>query len=693
MDNLLITASVKRPVYFLTCRDVSYTPFFYIPLRKWIKFIPGVNKTRPRQDCIEKAKDLLRNGHILCIFAEDEKTRTGNMLSFKNELEEISRGLNIPIIPVYLDRLCNSVFSLNSNIKKAKKLRCPITIAFGQALASSAKTFEVRQAISELGADASKARIKEKELLHINFIKQNRRHFFRFCMADTTGRELTYGQTLTGALLFADYIRKNYKKENIAIMLPSSTAGCIINIAVLIAGKIPVNLNFTLHENTIDSCIKQCEIETVITSKKFIEKREMKPSGNMVFAEDIAPHFSKFKKICYYLMALVLPAKLLQLFFVQNQQKSSGDTATIIFSSGTTGEPKGIILTHANIISNIESLSQTFELGHKDGITGILPFFHSFGFTGTIWFPLLTGSRAVYHFNPLDARSIGKIVKKYKLTVLLTTPTFLLSFIKKIDKESFKSLKYVITGAEKLKERIRVAFEEKFGISAREGYGCTELSPVVSANMPDYIDQKKQIEQIGTKVGTIGQPFPGISVKIVNPDTYKILPPYREGLLLVKGPNVMKGYLNKPDLTKKVIKDGWYETGDIAFIDEDGFITITDRISRFSKIGGEMVPHIKIEEEIHKILGETEQVCVVTSVQDEKKGELLIVLYTRLNIETDKILTELKNSGLSSLWIPKKENFFEIEKIPILGTGKIDFKEIKNMAQILKEGQKKTSDL
>src|SRR5205823_2580516 len=269
---------------------------------------------------------------------------------------------------------------------------------------------------------------------------------------------------------------------------------------------------------------------------------------------------------------------------------------------------------------------QVFGLGKTDCVLGVLPFFHSFGFTGTLFMPAVVGVGAVYHPNPLDTKTIGPLVNQYSVTFLLATPTFLQLYLRGCSPEDFGSLRVVMTGAEKLPERLAAAFEEQFGIRPFEGYGCTECGPAVAVNTHDF--RSAGFRQVGAKRGKIGHPLPGMSVRVVDPQSFEPLPVGQPGLLLVRGPNIMQGYLGRSDKTSEVLRDGWYVTGDIATLDEDGFLTITDRLSRFSKIGGEMVPHINVEEKLHELAGATEQAFVVTGVPDGKKGERLVVLHS-----------------------------------------------------------------
>jgi len=384
------------------------------------------------------------------------------------------------------------------------------------------------------------------------------------------------------------------------------------------------------------------------------------------------------EKLAAFLMAWLLPVGLLERSLGREKKAGLDDLATVIFSSGSTGDPKGIMLSHYNIGSNIEQLEQIFSLHRADGFVGVLPFFHSFGFTGTLCLPAVLGVRVVYHPNPLEAKAIGPLVNQYALTFLLATPTFLQLYMRGCSPEDFGSLRVVMTAAEKLPERLAAAFEEQFGIRPLEGYGCTECGPAVAVNTHDF--RSAGFRQIGAKHGKIGHPLPGVSVRIVDPQSLAPQPIGQPGLLLVRGPNIMQGYLGCPEKTAEVLQNGWYVTGDIAAIDEDGFLQITDRLSRFSKIGGEMVPHIKIEEKLHELAGLTEQTFVVAGVPDEKKGERLVVLHKLAPEKLQPCLEKLAQCDLPNLWKPRPDQFFHIDALPYLGTGKLDLRKAREIA-------------
>jgi len=295
----------------------------------------------------------------------------------------------------------------------------------------------------------------------------------------------------------------------------------------------------------------------------------------------------------------------------------------------------------------------------------------------TIWFPLLAGCGAVYHPNPLDAQTIGELIARYRVTFLLSTPTFCAAYTRKCRTEDFASLRFVLVGAEKLRAPVAAAFAEKFGIAPLEGYGCTEMAPVVAVNGPDF--QAGADSQAGNRSGTVGRPLPGVAVQVVDPATFAPLGANQPGLLLVKGANRMIGYLGEPQRTAEALHDGWYITGDVASIDDEGFIRLTDRLSRFSKIAGEMVPHLRIEDAMGKVLGDAP--CAVTAIADDQRGERLVALYVHPEIGPAELWQRLADTDLPRLWIPKRENLYAVDALPLLGTGKLDLRAVKALAE------------
>ena len=683
VDAVLLLASIDRPIRFIMFKG-SYEHPLVKPFAKIMGVIPIASDQGPREmiHSLRMATDALKNGEIVCIFPEGQMTRIGQMLPFRRGMERIIKGVDVPIVPVNLDGIWGSIFSFAGGRflwKFPRHIPYPVRVTFGKPLPPTSSSQEVRRAVQDLGAEAFARRKKRMHTLPQSFIYTARRHPFRFAMADGQTPKLNYFAVLARTILLARRLRKQWQgQEMVGILMPPSIPGAIVNLAAMLMGKVPVNLNYTASDATLSSCAEQCNLKTVVTARAFLERVKVQPPAEAIFLEELATKPGFGERLSCVLAAILLPAKALMKFAGCERPASLDDIATIIFSSGSTGDPKGVILTHYNIASNVEQLNQVFMLHAHDRIMGILPFFHSFGFTGTLCLPAATGIGVVFHPNPLDSRVIGALVNKYAVTLLLATPTFLNAYTRRCTPEDFGSLRFVMAGAEKLPDRISQAFEDQFGIRPLEGYGCTECSPAVTVNTIDF--RAASFRQVGAKRGSIGHPLPGITVKIVDPDTMEPVGVDVPGLLLVRGPNIMRGYLNKPEKTAEVLRDGWYNTGDIARMDEDGFLRVTDRLSRFSKIGGEMVPHIKIEDLLQELAGATEQTFVVTAVPDEKKGERLIVLHTLGEPQLEECLEKLGKSDLPALWRPRPDQFLRIENLPYLGTGKLDLRKARELA-------------
>ena len=687
VDPFLIGACTQRFIRFLMYRRFYETAGIHW-LARLMGAIPVSDDDPPRKiiESLREAQRRLTDGEVVCIFAEGAITRTGNLLRFRSGFERIMRGVEAPVIPIHLDRVWGSIFSFEGGrffFKWPRRIPYPVTVTIGAPLPSTATAFEVRQAVMNLGAEAFARRDRYQRPLPALFIDSAKRNWRRFAMADSMGFKLSFGRALAGAILFRRMILKRCPDSDaepmIGVMLPPGVPAALLNLGISMARRVPVNLNYTASAKAVESAIERCGLRSVFTSEKLLERAKIARRSEMVMIEEVKKP-STVERLQTLATALLLPRSLLRRWLVPRGVKLDS-LATVIFSSGSTGLPKGVMLSHRNIVSNIESVQQAIKVDGSDCILGILPFFHSFGFTAGLWLPLVSGFGVAFHADPREARKIGELCRKYHVTILITTPTFCWNYIRRCAPEDFAWLRLAILGAERMKPELAEAFREKFGKDVYQGYGCTELSPVVAVETAGHVGPGHT--QPGHKVGTVGQILPGVAARIVDPDTGQECSPNQEGMLLVRGPNVMMGYLGDAEKTREVMRDGWYVTGDIAKLDDDGFITITDRLSRFSKIGGEMVPHLLIEDALHKALGAIEQTMVVIGVPDEQKGEKLIVLHTALEVTVDELLKRLCDANLPKLWLPRQQNFFPVEALPWLGVGKLDLKQVKEIAQSL----------
>ena len=502
---------------------------------------------------------------------------------------------------------------------------------------------------------------KADDSLSLRLIRVGRANWRRRCISDSTGRGLTYGRTLTTAFAIAEKISElTTLSDKVGIMLPPSVAAVLANLAVTLTGKITVNLNYTASAQARASAVEQCRLGCVISSRKFLNRAGIdEHSDKFVFVEELVADIGFSRMIKAYIKAR----------FAGIKETAASETATIIFSSGTTGTPKGVMLTHSNILSNITAILAVVKINSDDNLCGVLPFFHSFGFTCGLWLPLLAGASAAYVPKGFDAARVGCQTRKNRSTILFAPPTFLSNYVKRTNRDDFATLRLVFAGAEKLRTQLADDFEAKFGIRPLEGYGATELSPVVSLNLPE---QKKD--------GTVGKALPGISIKIVDEQNGQTLKPGSAGLIMAKGPSVMAGYLNMPKETNEVLKESWYNTGDIGYLDRDDFLTITDRVSRFSKIAGEMVPHAAIEQAYLKALGIHSQAVAVTGIPDANKGEELIVLYLSEAGTAERLHEIIIKSNLPNIYKPKRRNYIKIDSMPTLGSGKLDIMKLRKIA-------------
>lgn len=663
VDGLLLGAITPRFVRFLVI-EKHFNQFRW--LLEFMHAIP-VRQGRPRDvvQMIEKARQELAAGHVVCIFPEGNLTHTGNITEFQRGMERIAAGLSVPVIPIHLHGLWGSIFSFEGGrfFKKwPKRFPYPVRVSIGEALPACATAAQAREAVLALGAKAAQAEAVRRPQLQQAFVDSAKEFGSRQALADSTGKILSYREALIASRMLSQRIRR-VKGEMVGVVMPASVGGALVNIAALMAGKTPVNLNFTSGGESMKSAIDQCAIQTIVTSKAFLAKSKLEQREGMVFMEEMLGGFGKMEKALALAWSL-LPAWMLRRLVAQ--PGGAGRLATVLFSSGSSGKPKGVMLSHSNLMANIEACAQIIPLTAADRIAGVLPFFHSFGYNFTLWFPLVRGIGAVYHPNPVDGKGVGALVAKHSATILLATPTFSAAYTRAVPAEQFRTLRMVLVGAEKLRPAVADEFEKKFGVRPLEGYGVTEMAPVVAVNTRNG------------QIGSVGPTLPGVAVRAVDPVDYAALQPGVEGLLLVSGPNQMMGYWGDEARTKQAFVDGWYNTGDIGRVDDAGLVYLTGRLSRFSKIAGEMVPHGTVEEALEACLSPGSRACVV-AVPDEDRGERLVALYTDSELSPAEVAARLSKCGLPNLWLPRRDGLMFVEELPSLGSGKVDLQMVRSL--------------
>lgn len=692
---LLVLAACPRRVRFLMLAGWAKRGLTGWLLRRAGAITPSSEDRAGVEQALSSAKHALLHGEVVCLFIEGCRTADGLEMLFSQQY----RQLTAPVVPVAVLQSRGSLFALHQQrwfFRWPTQTPAPVSVGFGAVLPVGTSAGVVCQTVSELSAQLAVQRAPHSRPVHRQFVRMAARYPFRVCWIDSSapGQDMTYARAYVGSVCLAELLRPIVgEAKMVAIWLPPGRGGALANVALALLGKVAINLNYTASVEAIQSALRQCECRHVLTARRFTSRLALDagPNVTLVYLEDLLPKLGTWQKLRALLSVLLLPGWLLDYWILRLGKHRPEDLATVIFSSGSTGEPKGVMLTHANVTANTESMIQATNLCTRDRVLGVLPFFHSFGYTITLWAPLQVGATGVYHADPRQAREIGELCRKHRCTLYASTATFLRFCLKKCDPEDFRSLSIIMCGAEKLPPPLAEEFAARFGILPLEGYGCTELSPAAAANFPD--ERYGQLTQIHNKIGTVGLPLPGCACRIVHPDTGEPLPIGEEGLVLVTGANVMKGYLHKPELTAQVIRDGWYVTGDMGRLDDDGHVTLTGRLSRFAKIGGEMVPLERIEEALHDVLGTSDRVCAVTCVPDVARGERVVVLYVKAILETFNIevrawCKRLNGTALPTLWLPGERDFYAVPDLPLLGTGKVNLKGIKELALAILNGHK-----
>ena len=675
IDAIILQVACPRRIRFIIDEAFYKHPLLHPVLRLF-----GTLPISPKhaKEAVRTAAESIAAGEIVCIFPEGELSRTGMLLRLKRGYELIARSAKCPVVPVWLDQLWGSIFSFEGGkffFKWPRKIPYPVTVAFGQPIpGEEADIAVVRQRFLELGEFCYQLREPLKGHLGRQCLYGLKRRQFDTAVIDGMDHsKLSRGSLLAAGIALSRWITRECPRHRVAIVLPPGKAGFLTNLAVLLADKVPVNLNFTAGRSAIESATEVAELRHCITAHAFVKRLGDFPwPEQTTHLEDLLPGL-KHEIILWRIAVLLLPGRLLAAL-IDLPKTGDREEAFLLFTSGSSGAPKGVALTHRNLLANVAQFALMLNLDRRDAVLGCLPFFHSFGATVTVLFPLLEGIKLITYPSPLEVAKTAALIERYKVTLLVTTPTFLRGYMRKAEPHQLSSLKLLVTGAEKLTPDLQKAFEEQFGLKVLQGYGLTETSPFAGVNLPEPRgkgDGKLSV-QPSSRDGSIGKLGPGIAAQIRDPATGALLSLHETGMLWLKGPNVFEGYLHDPVRTAEVLQDGWFKTGDLGRFDEDGFLYIEGRLARFSKIAGEMVPHETVESQIVEALGlagESERTCAIVGVPDEAKGEALVLLTTR-DLDSAELRKKLQEAGLPNLWIPR--TIKRIEKIPVLASGKLD---------------------
>lgn len=692
LDWAMLQMACPRHIHFVMERTI-YERWYL----RWFLDLYGVIpiSTGGSRSAMKQVRALLADGKVVCLFPEGAISYSGQLGEFKRGFERVAQvgdDESLPaarILPFYLRGLWGSRFSRSSERlqrSESRGIKRDVIVSFGKPIPLDAKAEVVKQQVAELSVRAWNDYTQTLETLPAAFIRTVKAAPADWAVTDLNGPVLSHRRLLTATILFSRRMRR-LSGKNIGLLLPTAAGGAIANMATLMAGKTVVNLNYTAPESVLIQAIEQAAVKTVVTSERFLTKLEQRgvklnkllQHVTVVKLEDEKAQIGKAESILTLAQAVLLPVKVLQWMYGGHTQLD--DTAAILFSSGSEGTPKGVMLSHRNMMANLKQIAAVLNVQADDCVLATLPLFHAFGLTVTCMLPLVEGIPLVCHPDPTDAANIGKAAARYRATILCGTSTFLGIYMrnKRLHPLMFDSLRVVVAGAEKLSPAIKTGFEARFKVPVLEGYGCTETTPVASVNLPDYLDTRWWNVQTGERLGTVGMALPGSMFRIVDPDTLEPLPVGEDGLILLGGSQIMKGYLNNAVMTAEAVheQDGlrWYKTGDKGHLDADGFLTIVDRYSRFAKIGGEMLSLSAVEVALGEALGYQEQPLAAVAVPDKKKGERIVLL---IEEPAEPVSRALRKAEIPALYRPSL--VVQVEKIPVLGSGKTDLAAAKRLA-------------
>ena len=698
IDWAIVQIASPRPVRFVMFKNI-YDRWYLKWFLEFLGVVP-MGAGAGSKTALKTMTELLNQGEVVCLFPEGSISRTGHLGEFRKGYERACDEADdsMVILPFYLRGLWGSRFSHSAErLKTDKSLSFgrDIIVAFGEPLPKDTQVDVLKRRVFDLSVLSWSRYVETLQTLPEAWIDTAKSQGGELAIADTLSDPLSATRALTAVIVFSRKIKRLNPGQNVGLFLPTSSGAVIANMAVLLNGQTVVNLNYTASLEALRSAIEMAELQCIFSSHQFLEKLQargvdvdtLQQLVPFYFLEDIKEKLGKPELLLTLFSTRLLPARLIKLLYCRAHDPRN--TAAILFSSGSEGAPKGVKLSHHNILGNLKQISDVINLQADDAVMASLPLFHAFGLTVNQFMPLIEGVPMVCHADPTDTVGSAKAIARYRATIFCGTSTFLRMYIKnkRVHPLMLDSLRLVVAGAEKLSEDVRQSFRIKFGKEIYEGYGATETTPVASTNLPDQLDTSYWEVHLGHKNGTVGMPLPGTSFKIVDPDSLQELPTGEDGMILIGGCQVMQGYLNDPEKTSEVLLDmdgvRWYQSGDKGHLDNDGFLTIVDRYSRFAKIAGEMISLSAVEAAVRQALDNPEMEIMAASVPDERKGEK-IVLLTVSDINSSELTHRMIQQGCNPLMVPGL--IFQIDALPVLGSGKADFKAAQHkVAELMQE--------
>jgi acyl-[acyl-carrier-protein]-phospholipid O-acyltransferase/long-chain-fatty-acid--[acyl-carrier-protein] ligase len=669
LDGLLLGLFLPIDPVFVVHTGIANN-FFFRMLLSQVDYL-AVDPTSPM--AMKKVIRLIESGRPVVIFPEGRITLTGSLMKVYDGPAFVAAKTGATVVPVRLDGASRSYFSrLSGRHPRAllPKIRLSILAErhFPMPEGATAKLRRrksgeaMRKLMQEMIFASRPQQTLYAALCDAADIYGRRRRL----LEDVKQVEYSYNELLKMAMILGRQIeRLTQPGEKVGLLLPNlvPTIGLIFGLTA--RRRVPAMLNYTAGVEAMQAAIDAAEVKTVVTSRAFVEQAKLADklgglSGvQLVYLEDVRERIGVADKLWLIAYAIHFPRAF-------ELPASPEDAAVVLFTSGSEGKPKGVVLPHRAILANVAQIRSVIDFSVYDKVLNALPIFHSFGLTAGALLPVLSGASLFLYPSPLHYRVIPELAYDRGCTILFGTSTFLANYAKFANPYDFYRLRYVVAGAEKLSEAVRSLWFEKFGLRIFEGYGATETAPVLAVNTP-----------MAYKTGTVGNLLPGIE--------HKLLPVPgidRGGILHVRGPNVMAGYLkaDRPGVLQAPVSDageGWYETGDVVELDEDGFVKIVGRVKRFAKIAGEMVSL----EVVEKLATATSPALVhaASSQPDPAKGEALVLFTTDGELSRELLAAKAREIGVPELAVPRK--IHRVESLPLLGTGKVDYVTLKRLAE------------